>query len=399
MKIGIIKPDYKITGGFEVVVNHIKAELEYRGHNVDIVNVDATKRTLNDIPCSIDSHIFQQNADFFRYINYFWKYLKMDLSMYDIVISTQPPSFAIQHPRHIALFYHHSKAHYDLSELFQEVGLHQPYHRKAQEVIREIDSLSLSKVSIILAGSNTIKERIAKFNNLSVNVDLFYAGIDKDIYNYSGPLSYNYPIVVGRHEFPKRPELFVNAMKKLPNSYGRIIGEGGRTDDLKRIDQLLTYTSIEGIYIPDDVIWKKLSNGFFEEAHSELLRKSKRFKHKSNVVFTGRVSREQLFKEYADALCVVCPAFEEDYGLTAIEAMAFSKPVIACADGGGYVELIKDGVNGFIVEPNSVALAEAIRKLVDDPELARTMGENAFQTSRLYSWDNAINKISETILK
>lgn len=264
MKIGIVKPDYKINGGFEVVINHIREELERAGHQVDIVYVDATESSIKNIPFSVGLSDYKQNTEFFNYINYFWGYLRMDLSNYDAIISTQPPSFAIQHPKHIALFYHHSKIHYDLSDLIQEVGLDKPFHKKAQEVIRIIDSISLSKVSTILAGSKTIKNRIAKYNNLSKNVDLFYAGIDNEIYNYNGEISYQAPIVVGRHEFPKRPELFVKAMKKIPTIRGRIIGEGGRTNDLKKIDQLLTYATNHKIEVSDDIVWKKLSNGFFK---------------------------------------------------------------------------------------------------------------------------------------
>lgn len=140
-------------------------------------------------------------------------------------------------------------------------------------------------------------------------------------------------------------------------------------------------------------------NGSFTNEHLDILHKSQKTHLKSNVIFTGRVSKDELFKEYANALCVVCPAYEEDYGLTAIEAMSFKKPVIACTDGGGYAELIKDGVNGFLVEPNSNALAEAIYKLASNPDLAKQMGVNAYETSRLYSWKNAMRTISETIIK
>ena len=89
--------------------------------------------------------------------------------------------------------------------------------------------------------------------------------------------------------------------------------------------------------------------------------------------FLGRMSKDDLLHEYASALCVVCPAFDEDYGLTCLEAMALGKPVIACADGGGYVELIEDGVDGFLVEATGPAIAAAIDRL-KDPALARAMG-------------------------
>ncbi|MNC33684.1 Glycosyl transferases group 1 [compost metagenome] len=201
-----------------------------------------------------------------------------------------------------------------MSELIQEVGLNKPLHRQAQTIIREIDTISLAKVSTILAGSKTIMNRIRKYNQLENNVDLFYAGIDNEIYHYDGIVSYQSPIVVGRHEFPKRPELFVKAMKRLPGITGRIIGQGGRTEDLKKIDRLLTYIADKGLDIPDETVWKRISNGAFQPEEIELLKRSQKLNLKSNVIFTGRVSKQQLFKEYANSLCVICPAYEEDYG-------------------------------------------------------------------------------------
>lgn len=396
MRIGIVKPDYNIRGGFEVVVDRLRQELEKNGYMVDIVKVDATKISHDEIPYPIDKNIFNQNPDFFNYINSFWKYMKLDLSMYDAVISTQPPSFAINHDRHISLFYHHLKYYYELSDVIQEIGQHKPYHHKAVEIIREIDSEKLSKVSTILAGSKTIKHRIKKYNSIEENVDVIYAGIEPEIFNYQGPINYKLPVVIGRHEFPKRPELFVAALKRIPTIQGRIVGEGGRTPDLKKIDQILTILAKEDKYLDDEFIWKKMSNGYFLDEHERLYENSKS-KQKSNIEFTGRVPKEQLLKEYADALCVVCPAFEEDYGLTAIEAMSFKKPVIVCADGGGYTELVNDGITGFIVEPTSEAIAKAVKYFVDNPGKAVEMGQNAYEYSRQFTWNNTINKVLEVL--
>lgn len=399
LKIGIIKPDYKIRGGYEIVVEHLIEKLNRQGFRTELVSVDATRQTLDHIPYPVPREEYSANPEFFRYIDSYWKYLTMDLKDFDLVISTQPPSFAVDHEKHISLFYHHMKVYYDLSELIQEVGLDRPCHEKASQIVREIDTLSLSKVSKILAGSQIVKERITRYNQITDRVDVIYAGISEDFYSYEGAIDYQFPIVVGRHEFPKRPELFVAAMKKVPGLKGKVIGEGGRTNDLKKIDRILTYAARENINIPDDVVWKRMSNGFFDEHHELMWKKSKKREFQSNVIFTGRVRKSQLIEEYANALCVVCPAFEEDYGLTAIEAMAFKKPVIACRDGGGYTELIKHGVNGFIVEPTSDAISEAIRILAESPELAAEMGRNGYEFSRTFTWKNTTTKIVEEIEK
>jgi glycosyltransferase involved in cell wall biosynthesis len=114
------------------------------------------------------------------------------------------------------------------------------------------------------------------------------------------------------------------------------------------------------------------------------------------VQFLGRLGQDDLLEEYAAARCVVCPAFDEDYGLTCLEAMACGKPVIACTDGGGYVELINDGVDGFLVEPTARAIAEAIDRLAD-ADLARAMGARGREKAREYTWPRAIDQVERAL--
>lgn len=58
------------------------------------------------------------------------------------------------------------------------------------------------------------------------------------------------------------------------------------------------------------------------------------------------------------------------------EAMMHGKPVIATTAVGGAYDLIKDGINGFIIpEKNVDELSRAIKKILDDPSLQRKMGE------------------------
>ena len=55
--------------------------------------------------------------------------------------------------------------------------------------------------------------RLRHYSGITGHIDVFAAGISDELYNYDGDLSYGSPICVGRHEFPKRPELFIHAMK------------------------------------------------------------------------------------------------------------------------------------------------------------------------------------------
>lgn len=71
----------------------------------------------------------------------------------------------------------------------------------------------------------------------------------------------------------------------------------------------------------------------------------------------------------------VVPSIDpEPFGMVAIEAMASFLPVVASSQGG-LLEIVDEGVTGMLVQPNSpAALADAIEKLVSNPDLRRRMG-------------------------
>jgi glycosyltransferase involved in cell wall biosynthesis len=78
--------------------------------------------------------------------------------------------------------------------------------------------------------------------------------------------------------------------------------------------------------------------------------------------FLGRVSDAQLAGLYASARAVLMPGIEE-FGITAVEAQAAGRPVIAAAAGGA-LETVLDGHTGRLVKPDDVdALAAAIASL------------------------------------
>lgn len=385
-KIAIIKPDHEIAGGFETVVNRLISGLQHQGCDVALVtlNTRETRSTIYGVP--ITPECLWASPEFFSYMGQTEAFEQMDLSTYDVVISTQPPSFAVVHPRQISLFYHHLRIAYDLLDITQEIGLFdRALHRLAAEIIREADQYHLNKVSLFLAGSATVRNRLSRFNHVADRTMVFNAGIDDDYFNFSGSVSYDVPICVGRHEFPKRPELFIHAMKHLPDLKGLIIGSGGFSTALYAIDRHLTDIHRHDGEIDDQVLWKRSIFEFREKSQVEDLRP----RYDSNISFSGRVSKRELVEAYQQALCVVCPAYEEDYGLTALEAMAFHKPVIVCRDGGGYIELVENGISGLIVEPTGEGIAHAIKLLAENPGEAKRMGDAGYERSRQYSWENA----------
>jgi glycosyltransferase involved in cell wall biosynthesis len=96
--------------------------------------------------------------------------------------------------------------------------------------------------------------------------------------------------------------------------------------------------------------------------------------------FLGRASDAELVELYASARAVVVPSMEE-FGITAVEAQAAGRPVIAAAAGGA-LETVLDGQTGRLVELDDVdAFAGAMRELDELDFVPERAVENAARFS------------------
>ncbi len=116
-----------------------------------------------------------------------------------------------------------------------------------------------------------------------------------------------------------------------------------------------------------------------------------RFRYE-NVTATGWLTHEETRTLYETAdICVVPSLWREPFGLTALEAMAAGLPVCASRTGG-----LKDSVvheqTGLLFPPgNARALAQALKRLLDDASARRAMGAAGRDRVRtLFTWDQII---------
>ena len=86
---------------------------------------------------------------------------------------------------------------------------------------------------------------------------------------------------------------------------------------------------------------------------------------------------------YYERAAVVCvPSRREGYGMTAREAMAYGRPVVATAVGG-LRDALRDGVDGLLVPPGDpAALRAAVERLLGDPTLRARLGAAARERAR-----------------
>ncbi|MGA2336185.1 MAG: glycosyltransferase family 4 protein [Terriglobales bacterium] len=130
---------------------------------------------------------------------------------------------------------------------------------------------------------------------------------------------------------------------------------------------------------------------------------------RANAVFAGHVSDEELPLLYnaCDAF-VMCSREErtrrgilaEGFGLALLEASACAKPVIA-GRSGGVPDAAQDGITGLLVSPaDSEAVAAAIIKVLREPGVANTMGENGRRwVETEMNWTRAADEFEQTMKK
>ncbi|MBU1862135.1 MAG: glycosyltransferase family 4 protein [Candidatus Omnitrophica bacterium] len=127
---------------------------------------------------------------------------------------------------------------------------------------------------------------------------------------------------------------------------------------------------------------------------AKLMKLARKLDIEDKLVFTGKVEDVDVVLELID-IFVLPSVSSEGFGLAVLEAMAAGKPIIVSNLGGVYA-LVKEGVNGWLLPPGDIsALATAINRLIEDPTLLKSMGENSRQIAReVFS----IEKMTESII-
>lgn len=113
-----------------------------------------------------------------------------------------------------------------------------------------------------------------------------------------------------------------------------------------------------------------------------------------HVRFIGPVSEEDLPRYYRTCHVFCAPSIGfESFGIILLEAMAAGKPIVA-SDIDGYRGVLKDGVEGLLVQPeDEQRLAEALIRLLKDPALRERMGRQGRAKAATYSWQKVAQQI------
>lgn len=274
----------------------------------------------------------------------------LDLSGYDAVVSTKAPTFAVQHKNHICYLIHTIRVFYDMyDEIKDGTG-----NDDKRDLIHKIDTEALDpdRLKKLFTIGNEVSRRLMSYNGLSSTV--LHPGIQSGEFYCR---SFDHIFMPGRLHRWKRVDLAIRAMKYVKSPVKlKIAGSG---EDLP--------------------LFKKMAG------------------NDKRIEFLGYVPDELLKEYYANSLCVLFTPVREDYGMILHEAFKSRKPVITCTDSGEPATFIKNGENGYAVNPDPKEIAGRIDHLYKHKDEAAVMGNNGYETTSHISWENVVKTLLEAL--
>ncbi len=206
---------------------------------------------------------------------------------------------------------------------------------------RKVFKYIINQADIILSTSEVMKKEVQKYTSHRIEVTPF--GVDMNIFY---PASNNDNVItIGTIKLLEKIygiNYLIQAFKKIVDKYPNlplrllIVGKGTEEDYLKNLTKELLIEDL--------------------------------------VDFTGYIHPGQIPEYHRKITIPIFLSIEESFGVSAVEAAACGKPVVA-TNVAGYSEIIENDLTGILVDPHSSdAAAGAIEKLILNPSLRESMG-------------------------
>jgi len=162
--------------------------------------------------------------------------------------------------------------------------------------------------------------------------------------------------------------------------------------DIKGLDRLMAALSRLSFRYPSEK-FKLLVVGKGDEKKYVMM--AQNLGIKEQVIFAGIIRREHLEKIYiaSDAFSILSKF--DTFGMAALEAMAASLPVTISSNVGAK-DLVRQGVNGYIIDNNSSTddIADKIRSMLNEETQTR-MAQEAFNMAASHTWDKVTRRVAD----
>lgn len=276
----------------------------------------------------------------------------------DRLIGLKFPAYLMPHPNKVLWLLHQYRDAYDLWKSQYCALVHDPNGVQVRDSIIQADNKAFAECQKIFTIAGNVSKRLSKFNGVDSiplyhppqNSDLFYCQQEQGYFFFPSRLN---PL--------KRQELVLQALAETQNPVKVVFG--GKAESEHYFQVLQEQADKLGVL--------------------------------ERVTFLGYIDENEKINNYAQALAVVYPPFDEDYGYVTLEAMLSSKAVITCKDSGGPLEFIKHQETGLIVDSTPTALASAMDRLWENRTWSLQLGKAAreYYAELNISWSNVIEKL------
>jgi len=243
--------------------------------------------------------------------------------------------------------------------------------RVFERAYRVMEKQAWKKFRFVVLASEEVASRILAAGLVGrEKLEFLKYGVDTQ--KFSGPKGYgDFFLLPGRINWTKNVEFGILAYKRMVED----------RPDLAKF-RLVVAGGVD-----------EKSRGYYEYLKTKYEKPSK-----GKISLVEGPSEEELLKLYSTCYCVLFTAINEDWGLIPIEAMSFSKPVIA-ANQGGPSESIVDGLTGLLAEPDKQDFALKMAVVAGDERLARKLGAEGRKRAMQFDWANSARRMDELVQK
>lgn len=254
-----------------------------------------------------------------------------------------------------------------LARVKAELGDHEPQARM------DAEALVVAASDVVIANAQEERRQLIELYGADpARVEIVAPGVDRAFFSpgsragareairYAGG-----PIVlfVGRIQPLKGVDIAVQALAKLTDTSARLLIVGGASGQQGASEVAKVAALIEDLGLGD------------------------------RVEFVEPQPHYALSTYYRAADVLVMPSRSESFGLVALEAAASGVPVVA-ADVGGLRTLVRDGETGRLIDSRDPSdYAEAIDKILADPQLAASYGAAGAVLASRYPWSGLARRL------
>lgn len=270
------------------------------------------------------------------------------------------------------LQYLHTPAIYDCPEPFRamlEAGIKGSPFCSLSDPLRSLytltavknEYLGLQKAKTVICNSYYTRECVLRSYDVSAEVN--HRGVDLELFHPMNLPKENFVLSVGRLSPLKKHDFVATALSLIPSSLRpelHVVCGPVKQCDMTSLEELCKQIGV-------------------------------------SLTFEANVSDERLVNLYNRASATLFAPVLEPLGLVPLESMACGTPVVGIAEGG-IRETIVDGVTGFLTSRSTQEFADALQRILTEPDLAAQMSiAGRKHVEDHWNWEQSISKLRKVI--